>query len=72
MAPMDSHRDPKESSGRSWVVVPATMVVQAFGRFTHAPLLPSIQSDLGISDTAAGRQGSLNLTKDPVNRRWLS
>jgi MFS family permease len=43
------------------VVVAATMVAQAFGRFTYALVLPSVQTDLGISYTLAGTLGSLNL-----------
>lgn len=37
------------------------MVAQAFGRFTYALVLPSVQTDLGISYTLAGTLGSLNL-----------
>lgn len=43
------------------IVVAATMVAQAFGRFTYALVLPSVQSDLGISYTLAGTLGMLNL-----------
>ena len=43
------------------IVVAATMVAQAFGRFTYALVLPSVQSDLGISYTLAGTLGTLNL-----------
>jgi MFS family permease len=37
------------------------MVAQAFGRFTYALVLPSVQTDLGISYTLAGTLGMLNL-----------
>lgn len=43
------------------VVVAATMVAQAFGRFTYALVLPSVQTDMGISYTLAGTLGTLNL-----------
>lgn len=43
------------------IVVAATMVAQAFGRFTYALVLPSVQTDLGISYTLAGTLGMLNL-----------
>lgn len=43
------------------IVVAATMVAQAFGRFTYALVLPSVQADLGISYTLAGTLGMLNL-----------
>lgn len=43
------------------IVVAATMVAQAFGRFTYALVLPSVQTDLGISYTLAGTLGTLNL-----------
>lgn len=43
------------------IVVSATMVSQAFGRFTYALVLPSVQADLGISYTLAGTLGTLNL-----------
>ncbi|MBW3666553.1 MAG: YbfB/YjiJ family MFS transporter, partial [Actinobacteria bacterium] len=37
------------------------MVAQAFGRFTYALVLPSVQEDFGISYTLAGTLGTLNL-----------
>jgi len=37
------------------------MVAQAFGRFTYALVLPSVQADMGISYTLAGTLGMLNL-----------
>lgn len=43
------------------IVVAATMVAQAFGRFTYALVLPSVAADLGISYTLAGTLGMLNL-----------
>lgn len=43
------------------IVVAATMVAQAFGRFTYALVLPSVQADMGISYTLAGTLGMLNL-----------
>lgn len=43
------------------IVVAATMVAQAFGRFTYALVLPSVQADLNISYTLAGTLGMLNL-----------
>lgn len=43
------------------IVVAATMVSQAFGRFTYALVLPSVQRDLEISYTLAGTLGTLNL-----------
>lgn len=43
------------------IVVAATMVSQAFGRFTYGLVLPSVQSDLGISYTLAGTLGTVNL-----------
>ena len=43
------------------IVVSATMVAQAFGRFTYALVLPSVQADFGISYTVAGTLGTLNL-----------
>jgi MFS family permease len=39
----------------------AALVAQAFGRFTYALILPSLQSDLGISYTLAGSLGTANL-----------
>lgn len=42
-------------------MVAATMVAQAFGRFTYALVLPSVQTSLGISYTLAGTLGTLNL-----------
>lgn len=43
------------------IVVAATMVSQAFGRFTYALVLPSVQRDLEITYTLAGTLGTLNL-----------
>lgn len=43
------------------IVVAATMVAQAFGRFTYALVLPAVQRDLGITYTLAGTLGTLNL-----------
>jgi predicted MFS family arabinose efflux permease len=43
------------------IVVAATMVSQAFGRFAYALVLPSVQRDLEISYTLAGTLGTLNL-----------
>jgi MFS family permease len=64
---------------RNWalvaVVVAATMVAQAFGRFTYALVLPSVQTDLGISYTLAGTLGSLNLAAylaSSFGIAWLS
>lgn len=67
------------SALRAWalvaVVVTATMVAQAFGRFTYALVLPSVQTDLGISYTLAGTLGSLNLAAylaSSFGVAWLS
>lgn len=67
------------TSSRSWalvaVVVAATMVAQAFGRFTYALVLPSVQTDLDISYTLAGTLGSLNLAAylaSSFGVAWLS
>lgn len=64
---------------RNWalvaLVVAATMVAQAFGRFTYALVLPSVQTDLGISYTLAGTLGSLNLAAyfaSSFGVAWLS
>lgn len=64
---------------RAWalvgIVVAATMVAQAFGRFTYALVLPSVQQDLGISYTLAGTLGMLNLAAYLVASlavAWLS
>ena len=57
------------------IVVAATMVAQAFGRFTYALVLPSVQSDLGISYTVAGFLGTLNLAAYLVSSlavAWIS
>lgn len=57
------------------IVVSATMVSQAFGRFTYALVLPSVQSDLGISYTLAGTLGTLNLAAYLLSSfgvAWLS
>lgn len=57
------------------VVVVATMVAQAFGRFTYALVLPSVQTSLGISYTLAGALGSLNLAAylaSSFGVAWLS
>jgi MFS family permease len=57
------------------IVVAATMVAQAFGRFTYALVLPSVQADLGISYTLAGTLGMLNLAAYLVASlgvAWLS
>ena len=43
------------------IVVAATMVSQAFGRFAYALVLPAVQRDLGITYTLAGGLGTLNL-----------
>lgn len=43
------------------IVVAATMVSQAFGRFTYALVLPSVQDQLGITYTVAGTLGTINL-----------
>lgn len=43
------------------IVVAATMVSQAFGRFAYALVLPSVQRDLEITYTLAGTLGTLNL-----------
>ncbi|MEC8828746.1 MAG: YbfB/YjiJ family MFS transporter, partial [Actinomycetota bacterium] len=39
----------------------ATAVSQSFGRFTYSVLYTEIRDDLGLSNTAAGGIGSLNL-----------
>lgn len=44
------------------IVVAATMVSQAFGRFAYALVLPSVQRDLEITYTLAGFLGTLNLS----------
>jgi MFS family permease len=57
------------------IVVAATMVAQAFGRFTYALVLPSVQTDLGISYTLAGTLGMLNLAAYLVSSlgvAWIS
>lgn len=57
------------------IVVAATMVAQAFGRFTYALVLPSVQTDLGISYTLAGTLGTLNLAAyllSSLGVAWLS
>ena len=57
------------------IVVAATMVAQAFGRFTYALVLPSVQADLGISYTLAGTLGMLNLAAYLLSSfgvAWLS
>lgn len=57
------------------IVVAATMVAQAFGRFTYALVLPSVQEDLGISYTLAGTLGTLNLAAYLLSSlavAWLS
>lgn len=50
---------------RAWalvtIVVAATMVAQAFGRFTYALVLPTVQRELNITYTLAGTLGTLNL-----------
>jgi MFS family permease len=51
------------------------MVSQAFGRFTYALVLPSVQTDLGISYTFAGTLGTLNLAAyllASLGVAWLS
>lgn len=57
------------------IVVAATMVAQAFGRFTYALVLPSVQTDLNISYTLAGTLGTLNLAAyllASLGVAWLS
>lgn len=57
------------------IVVAATMVSQAFGRFTYGLVLPSVQADLGISYTLAGTLGTLNLAAyllASLGIAWLS
>lgn len=57
------------------IVVAATMISQAFGRFTYALVLPSVQRDLEISYTLAGTLGTLNLAAyllASVGVAWLS
>lgn len=57
------------------IVVAATMVAQAFGRFTYALVLPSVQTDLGISYTLAGTLGMLNLAAyllSSLGVAWIS
>lgn len=57
------------------IVVAATMVAQAYGRFTYALVLPSVQADLGISYTLAGFLGTLNLAAYLVSSlgvAWVS
>lgn len=57
------------------IVVAATMVSQAFGRFAYALVLPSVQSDLQISYTLAGTLGTLNLAAyllASIGVAWLS
>ena len=57
------------------IVVASTMVSQAFGRFTYALVLPSVQTDLGISYTLAGTLGTLNLAAYLLSSlavAWLS
>ena len=43
------------------ILVAATAVSQAFGRFTYSVLYTEIRDDFGLSNTAAGGIGSLNL-----------
>ncbi|HVR34010.1 MAG TPA: MFS transporter [Acidimicrobiia bacterium] len=57
------------------IVVAATMVSQAFGRFAYALVLPSVQRDLEISYTLAGFLGTLNLAAYLISAfgvAWLS
>lgn len=61
--------------GLVWIVVAATMVSQAFGRFAYALVLPSVQRDLEISYTLAGTLGTLNLAAylaSSFGIAWLS
>lgn len=61
--------------GLVWIVVAATMVSQAFGRFAYALVLPSVQRDLDISYTLAGGLGTLNLAAylaSSFGIAWLS
>lgn len=61
--------------GLVWIVVAATMVSQAFGRFAYALVLPSVQRDLEISYTLAGTLGTLNLAAylaSSFGVAWLS
>ena len=57
------------------IVVAASMVAQAFGRFTYGLVLPSVQKSLGISYTLAGTLGTLNLAAyllSSLGVAWLS
>ena len=77
MVRMSGH--PSDRALRAWalvaLVVAATMVAQAFGRFTYALVLPSVQASLDISYSLAGTLGSLNLAAylaSSLGVAWLS
>lgn len=67
------------STRRAWLpivtIVGAAMVAQSFGRFTYGLVLPSVQTDLGVSYTVAGAIGTANLAAYLVGSAlvaWLS